>query len=242
MNSATWLIFKRELGGYTRTISGYIIVALALFIDGILFNALALSAGEQRSGAVLAQFFFLTSGITMIAAVFLSMRLLAEEKQTGTLVLLTSSPVRDWEIVLGKFFAAWAFMGIMMVLTVFMPALIMVNGKISVGQVVVGYLGLMLLGGAALALGTLGSALARSQVLAAIISAVLVVGLILMWMVARVTEHPLNQVFEHLALYHKHFTTFQVGTLHLRDVVYYLALIYFALFCATRVLEARRWR
>jgi hypothetical protein len=49
MNSATWLIFTRELGGYTRTISGYIIVALALFIDGILFNALALSAGEQRS-------------------------------------------------------------------------------------------------------------------------------------------------------------------------------------------------
>ena len=78
--------------------------------------------------------------------------------------------------------------------------------------------------------------------LAAIISAVLVVGLILMWMVARVTEHPLNRVFEHLALYHQHFTTFQVGTLHLRDVVYYLALIYFALFCATRVLEARRWR
>lgn len=242
MNSATWLIFKRELGGYTRTISGYIIIALALVVDGILFNALALSQGEQRSAGVLAYFFFLTSGITMIAAVFLSMRLLAEEKQTGTLVLLTSSPVRDWEIILGKFLAAWIFLAILTVLTAFMPALIMVNGKISLGQVIVGYVGLLLLGGAALGLGTLGSALARSQVLAAIITACLVVGLILMWMVARVTEHPLNRIFEHLALYHKHFTTFQVGTLHLRDVVYYLAVIYFSLFCATRVLEARRWR
>jgi ABC-2 type transport system permease protein len=242
MNSATWLIFKRELGGYTRTLSGYIIVALALFIDGILFNAWAAGSAQKLSAAVLADFFFVTSGLTMIAAVFLSMRLLAEEKQTGTLVLLTSSPVRDWEIILGKFFSAWAFLAVMILLTAFMPALIMVNGKLSFGQVVVGYLGLLLLGGAALALGTLGSALARSQVLAAIISGCFVVGLILMWMVARVTEHPLNRIFENLALYHRHFTTFQVGTLHLRDVVYYLAVIYFSLFCATRVVEARRWR
>jgi ABC-2 type transport system permease protein len=242
MNSATWLILKRELGGYTRTLSGYIIVALALFIDGILFNAFALGGPDKRSAEVLSLFFWVSSGTTMIAAVFLSMRLLAEEKQTGTLVLLTSSPVRDWEIILGKFLAAWIFLAILTVLTAFMPALIMVNGKISLGQVIVGYVGLLLLGGAALGLGTLGSALARSQVLAAIITACLVVGLILMWMVARVTEHPLNRIFEHLALYHKHFTTFQVGTLHLRDVVYYLAVIYFSLFCATRVLEARRWR
>ena len=78
--------------------------------------------------------------------------------------------------------------------------------------------------------------------LAAIISGCLVVGLILEWMLARVTEHPLNRVFERWRCTTGTSPPFQVGTIHLRDVVYYLALIYFALFCATRVLEARRWR
>ena len=73
-------------------------------------------------------------------------------------------------------------------------------------------------------------------------SAGLVVGLIIAWLLARVTEHPINRIFEALALYHRHFPPFQVGIIHLRDVVYYLALTYFALFGATRVLEARRWR
>jgi ABC-2 type transport system permease protein len=106
----------------------------------------------------------------------------------------------------------------------------------------VGYVGLLLLGGTTLAIGTFGSALARTQVLAAIVSGCMVVALIIMWLVARVTEHPLNRVFENLALYHKHFPPFQVGVLQLRDVVYYLAVTYFFLFCATRVVEARRWR
>jgi ABC-2 type transport system permease protein len=240
--SAIWLIFRRELGAYLYSMTGYIIVAAVLVVDGILFNAFVLSGPEKLSGEVLAQFFYVSSGTTMIASVFISMRLFAEEKQTGTLVLLTSSPVRDHEIVLGKFLSAWAFLAIMTLLTAFMPALIMVNGKVSLGHLVVGYVGLLLLGGAALAIGTFGSALARTQVLAAIISGALVVSLIIMWLVARVTEHPINRVFETLAFYHRHFPPFQVGTVHVRDVVYYLAVTYFALFCATRVVEARRWR
>ena len=121
------------------------------------------------------------------------MRLLAEEKQTGTLVLLTSSPVRDREIVLGKFLSGWMFLSIMTLLTAFMPALIMINGKVSLGHVAAGYLGLLLLGGATLAIGTFGSALARTQVLAAIVSGCLVVALIIVWLLAKVTEHPLNR-------------------------------------------------
>jgi ABC-2 type transport system permease protein len=113
---------------------------------------------------------------------------------------------------------------------------------VSFGHVASGYVGLLLLGSATLAIGTFGSALARTQVLAAIISGCLVVGMIIAWLLAKVTEHPLNRVFEALALYHRHFPPFQVGTIHLRDVIYYLMVTYFALFAATRVLEARRWR
>ncbi len=240
--SATWLIARRELGGYLRTMTGYIIVAAVLVVDGILFNAFAMGGQDKRSAEVLRLFFYFSSGTTMIASVFLSMRLLAEERQTGTLVLLASSPVRDREIVLGKFLSGFAFLAILTLLTAFMPALVMVNGKISFGHLAAGYLGLLLLGSATLAIGTFGSALARSQVLAAIISGCLVVAMLILWLVAAITDRPLNDVFLSLALYQRHQPPFQVGVVHLRDVVYYVAVTYFALFAATRVLEARRWR
>jgi ABC-2 type transport system permease protein len=240
--SATFLIMRRELGAYLRSMTGYIIAAAVLVVDGILFNAFALGGADKRSGDVLVAFFYISSGTTMIASIFLSMRLLAEEKQTGTLVLLTSSPIRDRDIVLGKYLSGWIFLALITLATAFMPGLIMVHGKISFGHLATGYVGLLLLGGAAMAIGTFGSAIAKTQVIAAIISAGLLVSLIIAWLLARVTEHPLNRIFESLAFYHRHFPPFQVGIMHLRDVVYYLAVIYFALFAATRVLEARRWK
>ena len=241
--SAILLIARRELAAYLRTMNGYIIAAAVLLVDGILFNAFALgSKTDKLSAEVLSDFFYFSSGTTMIAAVFLSMRLLAEERQTGTLVLLTSSPVRDREIIVGKFLSAFAFLALITVATIFMPALIMVNGKLSWGQVAAGYLGLLLLGGAVLAIGTLGSTLARSQVLAAIYSGVMVVGLIVIWLLAGISERPLNDVFLALALWGRHFPPFQAGVVNLRDVAYYLLVTYFALFAATRVLEARRWQ
>jgi ABC-2 type transport system permease protein len=170
------------------------------------------------------------------------MRLLAEERQTGTLVLLTSSPVQDWEIVLGKFLSAFAFLAATTLASVYIPALIFVNGKISLGHMAAGYLGVLLLGSAAIAIGTFGSTLARTQVLAAIFSGLLVVALILCWLLAKVTERPFNDVFVALALHGKHFPPFQSGSVHLRDVVYYLMITYVALFSATRVLESRRWK
>jgi len=174
--------------------------------------------------------------------VFLSMRLLAEERQTGTMVLLASSPIREREIVIGKFLSSLIFLAMFTLAGAFMPMLILVNGKLSFGHVAAGYLGLLLLGSAALAVGTLGSALARSQVLAAIISGGMVVGLVIVWLLGTVTEKPLSDVFLALALWGRHFPPFQAGIINLRDVVYYLAVTYAALLLSVRVLEARRWR
>ena len=235
------LIARRELEAYLRTMLGYIIVAGLLLVDGLLFQVFALE-GEKLSAAVLSRFFENTGGVTMVAGILLSMRLIAEERQTGTLVLLTSSPVRDWEVVLGKYLSALTFLGIFLALTLYMPVLVMVNGKISWGHVAAGYLGLFLLGSAALSIGVLGSALAKNQLLAGLISTVILVSLLVAWMLARVTERPFNTFFADLALWHRHFTPFMDGIVHLRDVVYYGAVTYFMLFSATRVLEARRWR
>jgi ABC-2 type transport system permease protein len=239
---AIWLIARRELAAYLRTMSGYVIIASVLAVLGLAFNAFAMGGPEKRSSEVLSQFFYLASGFSMVASVFLSMRLLAEERQNGTLALLYSSPVRDVEIVMGKFLSGMAFLGIFLLLSTFMPALILVNGKVSFGHVFAGYLGLFLIGSASMAIGTFGSALARSQVLAVIISAVMVVGLLISWLLARITERPLSEVFSAMALHGQHFQPFQAGLVHVRDIVYYLAVTYLALFAATRVLEARRWR
>jgi len=235
------LIARRELAAYLRTMTGWVIIALVLAVDGLLFNAFAIGSGEKRSSEVLTQFFYFASGTTMISSVFISMRLLAEEQQTGTIQLLYSSPIKDHEIVLGKFLSALGFLAILTLATVYMPMLIFVNGKISFGHMAAGYLGLMLLGSAALAVGTFGSTLARSQVLAAILSGVLVVSLVIAWLLGRITERPLSEVFASLALW-QHFMGFQSGIVHLKDVVYYTAVTYVALFASIRVLEARRWR
>jgi len=240
--TAALLILRRELGTYFRSMTGYTIAAILLLVDGLLFNVFAIGGDDKLSAQVLSQFFWVTSGLTMISSVFISMRLLAEERQTGTLVLLTSSPVQDWSIVLGKYLSGVVFLALVLGATIYMPLLILVNGKISVGHLAAGYLGLLLLGSAAMALGTLGSALARTQVLAAIVSGCLVTASVLCWMLVRVTERPFNDIFANVALHGKHFLPFQQGTIHLRDVVYYVIVTYVALFAATRVLEARRWR
>lgn len=239
---AVWLIARRELAAYLRTLSGYVIIAGVLLVAGLLFNTLALGGGAKLSGEVLEEFFYDTSGLTMIAAILLSMRLIAEERQTGTVALLYSSPVRDVEIVLGKFLSGFLFLALFVALTVYMPALVLVNGKISWGHIAAGYLGLLLLGAASLAIGTFGSSLTRSQVLSALISGVILVAMLLCWLIARVAERPLSEVFSALALHGNHFKAFQTGVVHLRDIVFYVMVTYAFLFAATRVMEARRWK
>jgi ABC-2 type transport system permease protein len=241
--NAIALIARRELGSYFRTWLGYIIIAAVLLLQGILFNAFALGTGmDRRSSDVLMQFFYTMSGCTMVAAIFISMRLLAAEREGGTVNLLYSSPVRDFEIVIGKFLSGLAFLAIVLFATSFMPAMVLVAGKISWGHVFAGYLGLLLLGSAVLAVGTLGSALTKSQILSVIISALMVVALLTCWWVGRVSDRPLSNIFENLALWQIHFQPFMQGMIHTRDVIFYLAITYVGLFGATRVLEARRWR
>lgn len=241
MNPAL-LIAGRELSAYLRTWSGYVILALILALTGTLFNAFALGSGIKTSTEVISLFFYFCSGTTMVASILISMRLLAEERQQGTLALLYSSPVRDVQIVLGKFLSGLGFLALLLALTFFMPLLVMVNGKISLGHLFAGYLGLLLLGSASLAIGTLGSALAKNQVLAGVISSSMLVALLVSWLLSNVTERPFSALFTALALHGRHFQPFQSGIVHVRDVVYYLAVTFVALFAATRVLEARRWR
>lgn len=239
--NATLLIARREFYAYLRSPLGSALIAAVLLIDGLWFHFEGMSR-TLLSAEVLQQFFYGASGTTMIAGIVLSMRLLAEERQTGTFTLLNTSPVRNSEIVAGKFLSAFAVIAVMTALSIYMPLLILVNGKVSWGHVAVGYLGLLLLGAAATAIGLFASALARSQVIAAVIGAALLGVLVLMWLVARAVEPPLNEFFSALAIHHENFRPFQQGILELRRVAYYVAVTYFFLLAATKTLEARRWR
>ena len=209
---------------------------------GIIFQAQALHS-KQLSAAVLAYFFQLISITTMVIAVVLSIRLIAEERQQNTLVLLNTSPVRDVEIVLGKFLAAFFFLALIICASVYMPLLIKVRGKISAEQILVGYAGLLLLGGATLAMGMFASALTRHYLVAGVIGAVLAFLLASMFQLGQVLDAPLKEVVSSMDIWWFRFRGgFEKGILNLKDVVYYIGVTYFFLLLATKTLEAKRWR
>lgn len=236
------LVARRELGAYFNSFWGWAIIASILVIDGLLFNAFAVSSKPRLSAEVLHDFYFFSFGTTIIAAVFLTMRLLAEERQTGTIVLIDSSPLRDWQIVVGKYASALTVLTVLTLSTLYMPGLIFVNGKVSAGHIFAGYLGLFLVGAAATAVGTFGSAVARSQLVAGVLTGVMLVFLLVAWMLAKVTEPPLSDMFSYMSLFDRHFQPFMKGRIQVEDIVYYLSLVFGFLMLSTRWLSLRRWR
>lgn len=241
--NALWLVTRRELAAYFNSIWGYIVAAVILVIDGLLFNAFALTDRPRLSFEVLRDFYYFSFGTTTIAAILLTMRLVAEEKQNNTIVLLDSSPLSDWQIIGGKFLSALIFLTGLILATAYMPALIMVNGKVSLGHVMSGYLGLILVGSSVAAIGTFASTLSRSQLVAAVIGSVITVFLLISWLLAKVASPPLDGVLSYMSLFDRHFrTTFMEGRIDTRDVVYFLSLTFGFLMLATRFFAARRWK
>lgn len=237
---ALW-VARRDLASYLNGMWGWTIIAAILIIDGILFNVLALSGGERISHEVLEQFFYNTAGTTIVAAVLLTMRSFAEEQQNGTDVILITSPISDGQIVFGKWLAAMGMLTLLTLLTAYMPALIFVNGKVAFGHIVVGYVGMLAMGGATAAIGVFTSSLVKSQVVAGVLGGVITVGLILAWYLADQVEPPFTGVIEGSALF-ENYMPFLEGRLLSSKLVYYASIVFGALFLTTKMLEGRRWR
>lgn len=234
------LLTQRELGAYLRSPMGYVIAALVLFVDGLLFNGLALGGAPKYSAEVIRLFFAFATFMTMVAGVLLAMRLIAEDRQLGTLPLLLTAPIEDYEIVLGKFFSALLFFCGITLLSLYMPALVLVNGKISVGQVVGGYFGLVLLGALSLAIGMFASALAPNQVVAAVGGGALLTTIYYLYLGASLTEPPLRDILAYISP--EQHLQWHTGVINSRDVFYYLSGTYLFLLLTTHVMQARRWR
>ena len=236
-----FLIARRELAAYVNTYWGWTIIFVALLLDGLFVQALALTNTAQYSADVLSKFFFYSGGVALGVGVFVTMRLFAEERQTGTMVLLESSPLSDRQLVLGKYLGAMLFMALLQALTVYMPAMISVNGKIATSQIAVGYLGVMLMSSAGIAMGTWASSVSRNQILAAAIGGVLVLLFVLCHHLARVVDPPFKAVFANAAFYAKPFAPFIDGRINTENVVYFGSVTFGFLLLATRSLTARRW-
>jgi ABC-2 type transport system permease protein len=219
-----------------------VIACVLLLAQGIFFQSWALR-GEQLSAIVLERFFFVSSFAIGTAAIILSFRLIAEERQNHSMVLLSTSPIRDTQIVLGKFFAALTFLTIMLVLSLYMPILIKVNGKISTAQIFVGYIGLFLFGAVGLAIGMFASSLTRHQFIALVIGAFLLIVLGNIYQLATKLDPPVRTVLEQADLWWIRFQgSFMKGILNLKDVIFYVAMTYFFLLLAVKTLEAKRWQ
>jgi ABC-2 type transport system permease protein len=237
-----FLVAGRELRAFFSTWMGYVICAAALFIDGLLFNAFAVGGNPKFSADVLADFFYFASGISMVAGVFLAMRLLAEEKQSGTIVLFYTSPITERQLIYGKFLSAVLFSMVLHLLSLYLPALIFINGKVSLGHLASGYLVLFLIGSAAIAISLFASTISPNQLIAGVTGALFTVTLLVLWMVADIVQPPFKDVLAYLSIHNRHFTPFSQGIVHTRDVIYYVSVVVFFLECSVRAIEARRWR
>lgn len=235
------LVARRDFAAYVNTVWGWVILAIALLIDGILFNAIALTNTAQYSSDVLGKFFYLSGGVTLAAAIVITMRLFAEERQTGTMVLLEASPLSDRQLVLGKYLSAMFFLLFFHALTLYIPGMIFVNGQVSGSEIAVGYLGMIAMGSAGVAIGTWASSISRNQLLAAVVAIVVTVFFVACWMLSRVTDPPFRGVISYIAFFDKHFKPFQDGRLNTEALVFFVSITWAFLLLATQSLNARRW-
>jgi len=235
------LIMRRELGAYFGTRAGWVLIALALMVAGILFNARAVGDSARYSSDVLHQFFHDSSGVMLAAAFLVAMRTIVEERRSGTLPLLMNSSLTEGEIVFAKYAAAMVFLAALWAFSAYIPSLVFLRGKVSLGHLATGYLGIMLYGSAVLAVGIWASSFAKGWIVAGAASAATLAVMHTFWLLARVVEGPLGDLLGALAMHDKHFLPFKQGTLSLYHSVFYLAVTAVFLSLARNGLEARRW-
>jgi ABC-2 type transport system permease protein len=238
-----WTIFKRELGQYFTSPIAYFVAFAILVLVGVLFNVdlgIRVFNGLPADGAVPLYYI----GFLMIfLAPLLTMRLIAEETREGTLELLLTLPVRDGDIVIGKFLGAWAFYTVILLISVVFELILLVVGQPDLGVIVSGYLGLWLFGGAVLALGLMFSAITENQIVAGLLG---MAATVIMWLGQQIslslTNPAITRLVRQMSI-EAHFTSsFLRGIVRAEDVFFYIALIAGCLFITTRLVEWRRWR
>ncbi len=235
----TLAIFQKELKSYFNSPIAYVfITAFLISSNWLLFRGFFL-----MNQASLRSLFSLLPWIFLILGPAITMRAWAEEKKLGTMELLMTLPIKDYEAVLGKFLASFVFLAIAVLLTLSLPITVAVLGDPDVGPLIGGYLGAFLLGGAYLAIGLFISSLTENQIIAFILSIVSCFALLIIGYDIVLFALPdfLVPIFAFLGL-GRHFESIGRGVIDSRDVIYYLSVITFFLFLNVRSVESRKWK
>jgi ABC-2 type transport system permease protein len=236
--NAFFAVTRRELYSYLVSPMAYAVAAVFLLVNGFIFFLIVANPGAEAS---LRPLLPTTAFLLLLLIPVLTMRLLAEEKSTGTIELLMTFPVTDTQVVLGKFLATLVVYLLMLVPTLIYVGVIVLFGSSEWGPLITAYLGLVLLGGAFIAVGLLSSSLTRNQIVAGVLGIGL---LLLLWVLgagATVLGPRLSGLVAYLSL-NDHFMNFGQGVIDLKDVIFYLSFIAGALFLTVRVQESSRWR
>ncbi len=233
-----YYIAKRELGSYFNSVVAYVVVVLFLVVTGALFwltffddvQILSLRGFFNQAPLFLA---FFVPAITMGS--------IATEKRSGTLELLMTMPISNFQIVLGKFAAAMVLLAVVFLMTLPYPYTLSLLGDLDWGAVWAGYAGLMLLGGAYTAIGIMASSWTRDQVVAVLIAFSLCFFLFVIdQLVGGQPTGTMAYVVEYASTNY-HFQNIARGVLDVRNVVYYLSVIGVCLVITTLSIGARRW-
>ncbi|MEP6897998.1 MAG: ABC transporter permease subunit [Rhodanobacter sp.] len=238
-------VMRRELRSYFVTPVAYVFLVIFLVLAGIL----TFYAGDfyERGQADLQPFFVMHPWLYLILVPAITMRMWAEETKGGTLELLLTLPLTLWQAMLGKFLAAWVFIGLALILT--FPIWITVNylGTPDNGVVLAGYLGSWLMAGTFIAIGACLSALTRSQVVAFILTALVCVLLILAgqqqvldFFQGALPRKLINAV-AHLSML-RHFEAIARGVLDVRDLLYFVLSMFGWLIAGVLLLDLKRTR
>ena len=232
-------IFQKEFKSYFNSPIAYIFIITFLLFSSWLFFRTFFLIGQAQLRAL----FGILPWLFLILAPAITMRAWAEEKKLGTMEVLMTLPLKDYEAVMGKFLASFIFIIIAVLLTFPLALTIYILGEPDTGTVVGSYLGACLMGGAYLAIGLFISSLTKNQIVAFIISVVACFVLLIIGedIVLMSTPSILVPIFNYLGL-GAHFESISRGVIDSRDLIYYSSVIGFFLFLNTLAIESRKWK
>lgn len=226
------IIMQRELRSYFASTIAYTVSAFFLLISGYLFYA-ALRITQDAS---LRPLFHNAAVTLLLISPAITMRLVAEERRSGSIELLMTSPVTDAQVIVGKYLGSLVFYAAMLALTLQYPLLLSRLGSPDKGPMLTGYLGLFLLGATFLAVGLVASTVTKNQIVAAVGGfAVLLILWIVSWVGASGSTSNLGEFLRQLSLLDR-YENFTKGLIDTRDVLYFASMIGFCLFLSVRVL------
>ncbi|HJM94254.1 MAG: ABC transporter permease subunit [Alphaproteobacteria bacterium] len=253
------LVFKKDLKSYFNSYIAYAVIAIFAAATGYLFfNLLAsfsvLSFQAQANPMVAKQYNLLNVNETVVRPLFgnisivmllmlplLTMKLLADEKKSGTMELLLTYPVKDAEVVMGKFFACLAVFAAMLLSTVSYPLLLIYLGEPEIVPIITGYCGLFMLGAAFISLGIFTSSLTENQIIAASLSVGILFCFWLMSYSTMFVSPTIAQIISYLSM-NDHLASLAKGVVDTEDIIYFLVFTGLFLFLTLRSLESNRWR